>query len=142
MPRQILPHLLFQSRSLYRSILRELPPRLSSSHTILSDPSSIQRHVRRAFTEPFNRRAEDAADNGDYAQVAAGDSSREPRTHDIDHHINRRLQEGERYLEYVRAQRHYLTLLERYNPGVNMGEEERLRLTARRVGMELPDTDS
>lgn len=33
----------------------------------------------------------------------------------------------------------YATLLERYNPGMNMDEEERVRLTARRVGMELPE---
>lgn len=32
----------------------------------------------------------------------------------------------------------YATLLERYNPGANMEEEERVHLTARRVGMELP----
>lgn len=32
----------------------------------------------------------------------------------------------------------YATLLERYNPGMNMDEEERVRLTARRVGMDLP----
>lgn len=49
-----------------------------------------------------------------------------------------RLQEGEQYVQYLRAQRMYTTLLERYNPGMNMGEEERVRLTARRVGMELP----
>lgn len=32
----------------------------------------------------------------------------------------------------------YITLLERYNPGMNMDEEERVRLTARRVGIDLP----
>lgn len=34
----------------------------------------------------------------------------------------------------------YATLLERYNPGIGaeMDEEERVRLTARRVGMDLP----
>ena len=32
----------------------------------------------------------------------------------------------------------YATLLERYNPGMNMDEEERVMLTARRVGMDLP----
>jgi ATP synthase assembly factor FMC1 len=32
----------------------------------------------------------------------------------------------------------YATLLERYNPGMNMDEEERVKLTARRVGMDLP----
>lgn len=33
----------------------------------------------------------------------------------------------------------YATLLERYNPGMNMEDEERVRLTARRVGMDLPE---
>jgi hypothetical protein len=28
--------------------------------------------------------------------------------------------------------------VERYNPGMNLDEEERVRLTARRVGMEMP----
>ncbi|KAI0996325.1 hypothetical protein K3495_g11854 [Podosphaera aphanis] len=42
------------------------------------------------------------------------------------------------FLQYFRAQRVYVTLLEKYNPGMNMDEEERVRLTARRVGMELP----
>jgi len=32
----------------------------------------------------------------------------------------------------------YATLLERYNPNIDMGDEERVRLTARRVGMNLP----
>lgn len=32
----------------------------------------------------------------------------------------------------------YATLVERYNPGMNMNEEDRVRLSARRVGMNLP----
>jgi hypothetical protein len=32
----------------------------------------------------------------------------------------------------------YVTLVERYNPGMGMSDEERVRLTARRVGMNLP----
>jgi len=39
---------------------------------------------------------------------------------------------------YLRAQRMYNTLLQRYNPGMGMDEEERVRLSARRVGMNLP----
>lgn len=41
--------------------------------------------------------------------------------------------------QYAKAQRVYTELLERYNPGMNMEEEERIRLTARRVGFDLPD---
>ena len=49
-----------------------------------------------------------------------------------------KLQEGEQYAQYLQAQRVYTALVERYNPGMNMNEEERVRLTARRVGMDLP----
>lgn len=34
----------------------------------------------------------------------------------------------------------YATLLERYNPGMSMDEEEKVRLSARRVGMDLPES--
>lgn len=49
------------------------------------------------------------------------------------------IEQADQYLQYVKAQRMYATLLERYNPGMNMDEEERVRLTARRVGMDLPE---
>ncbi|KAG9823397.1 hypothetical protein KCU68_g16316, partial [Aureobasidium melanogenum] len=49
-----------------------------------------------------------------------------------------RVQEAEQLAQYLKAQRMYVTLVERYNPGMNMNEEERVRLTARRVGMDLP----
>ncbi|KUJ21802.1 uncharacterized protein LY89DRAFT_729301 [Mollisia scopiformis] len=49
------------------------------------------------------------------------------------------IEQAEQFLQYVKAQRMYATLLERYNPGMNMDEEERVRLTARRVGMDLPE---
>lgn len=48
------------------------------------------------------------------------------------------IEQAEQFLQYVKAQRMYATLLERYNPGMNMDEEERVKLTARRVGMDLP----
>jgi hypothetical protein len=41
--------------------------------------------------------------------------------------------------QYAKAQRMYTELLERYNPGMNLDEEERIRLTARRVGFDLPE---
>lgn len=87
-------------RSLYRSLLRELP------HRPLSAPSPIQQRIRN------NISSESAP-----AQV----------------------QEAEQYIQYVKAQRMYATLLERYNPGMSMDEEEKVRLTARRVGMDLPE---
>lgn len=49
-----------------------------------------------------------------------------------------KIHEAEQFLQYIKAQRMYATLLERYNPGMGMDETERVRLTARRVGMNLP----
>lgn len=50
-----------------------------------------------------------------------------------------RIEEAEQYVQYLKAQRMYVTLLERYNPGMSMEEEERVKLTARRVGLDLPE---
>lgn len=41
-------------------------------------------------------------------------------------------------LTYLRAQRMYTTLLERYNPSLRMETEDRVRLSARRVGLSMP----
>lgn len=99
-------------RSLYRSILREIP------HRPLSTPSPIQQRIRSSFTSP-----------------PAPDGSKHDTT------VTQQVAEGEEYLRYVTAQRMYTTLLERYNPGIGsvMDEHERTRLTARRVGINLPE---
>lgn len=101
-------------RSLYRSILREIP------HRPLSTPSQIQQRIRSSFSSP----------------VAPPDGS-------SNHHttVTQQVAEGEEYLRYATAQRMYTVLLERYNPGIRsmMDEDERTRLTARRVGINLPE---
>lgn len=97
-----------QIRSLYRSLLRELPTRP------LSTPSPLHQRIRHAFS-----------------------SSNPPSTSTST--TVAQLEETEQYLQYVKAQRMYATFLERYNPGMGMDEEERVRLTARRVGMEIPE---
>lgn len=51
---------------------------------------------------------------------------------------DRAVAEAEQLVVYLRSQRQYVTLLERYNPGMGMDEEERVRLSARRSGMEMP----
>ena len=87
-------------RSLYRSILRELP------HRPLANRSPVQERIRQGFCSQ--------------ASVPA------------------QVQDAEQFIHYAKAQRMYATLLERYNPGMSMDEENRVRLTARRVGMDLP----
>ncbi|OAA63835.1 Complex 1 LYR protein [Cordyceps fumosorosea ARSEF 2679] len=91
-------------RSLYRAILRELPPR-----PILAAPRT-----------PL------------HAQLRATFSSAGEGTADASPAVAAEL------ATYLRSQRTYATLLERYNPGMDMDETERVRLTARRVGMDLP----
>ncbi|PVI05149.1 hypothetical protein DM02DRAFT_127882 [Periconia macrospinosa] len=110
-------------RSLYRRLLRELPttpptspiPRSSAhrstAHQKLSSPSLLQQQLRSTFSSPST-----ATNSNSKAQ----------------------LQMAEQAIQYVQAQRMYATLIERYNPGMGMSEEERVRLTARKVGMDLP----
>lgn len=95
-------------RSLYRSLLRELPTR-----SLKSPPSPLRTSIRNQFAViPSN-----SSPNWALA----------------------RRQEAEQAIQYLRAQRTYGALLERYNPGADMSEEERVRLTARRVGMDMPE---
>ncbi|KAG7821703.1 hypothetical protein KL919_000610 [Ogataea angusta] len=40
---------------------------------------------------------------------------------------------------FVKSQREYVELLERYNPGISMKQTDKVRKTARRVGLEVPE---
>ena len=103
------PHL----RSLYRRLLRELPVKdqtTRTQHQKLSAASPLQKRLRSQLTAPLNPAATEAS------QAA----------------------QAEQFVQYVQAQRTYAMLIERYNPGMGMSEEERVRLSARRIGMNLP----
>lgn len=92
------------TRTLYRALLRELPPR-----PVLESPRTpLHNRIRTTFANPGS-------------ETAA---------------------QGEQFVAYLRAQRTYGVLLERYNPGMGMDEEERVRLSARRVGLDLPEAYS
>ncbi|KAI0835091.1 hypothetical protein F5Y06DRAFT_143875 [Hypoxylon sp. FL0890] len=95
-----------QLRSLYRSLLRELPPKPLTSSSSSRTRSPIHQRLRESFSA-----------DAPHEHAAA---------------------QADQLVQYLKAQRQYTTLLERYNPGMNMDEEERVRLTARRVGMDLP----
>ncbi|KAK4545836.1 hypothetical protein LTR36_002400 [Oleoguttula mirabilis] len=119
-----------QARSLYRCFLRELPSRTPS---ILANPSPIQQHIRADFASS-SPTAPTVSDTSNSSHELASQSLQ----HQLRKPAEKRLEEAQQYLQYLRAQRQYITLLERYNPGMNMDEEERVRLSARRVGMNLP----
>ncbi|KAK4458135.1 putative ras [Cladorrhinum samala] len=88
-------------RTLYRNLLKELPPR-----ALLKAPRApLHQLLRKEFT-------------------SSKLESNAPKLN--------------QYLAYLKSQRQYVELIERYNPGMGMDEEERVRLTARRVGMNLP----
>jgi hypothetical protein len=108
-----------QARSTYRALLRELPNRR------LSTPSPLHQRIRAVF------RSEHKPTASDSALPFSPPKTEEERA--------LRIQEAEQLAQYARAQRTYSALLERYNPGMTLDEEEKIRLTARRVGMDLPD---
>ncbi|KAG5943882.1 hypothetical protein E4U59_007840 [Claviceps monticola] len=89
-------------RSLYRSLLRELPPR-----PILASPRC---HLHSRLRASLSRSSPADQTPAHAEQLAA----------------------------YLRSQRLYVMLVERYNSGAEMSGEERVRLTARRVGMNMP----
>ena len=101
-----------QIRSLYRRLLRELPVKdqtTRTAHQKLSAASPLQKRLRAQF------------------------STSNPNTN-----VASQEAQAEQFIQYVQAQRTYVTLIERYNPGMGMSEEERVRLSARRIGMNLP----
>ncbi|CAG8239589.1 unnamed protein product [Penicillium salamii] len=121
-PIQSNPHKMatLQARTAYRALLRELPRRN------INTPSPLHQRLRDVF------RSVPTTTNG----ASPFSISTTPEEQSL------RVQEAEQLAQYARAQRTYCELLERYNPGMSMDEEEKIRLTARRVGFDLPDLHS
>lgn len=123
-------------RSLYRSLLRELPPRTTPT------PSPLHTHLRTTFattpaTTPLSPITQ--ASLADTQSTSAHVASRSGLdATGATKPLDEKVEEARQLALYLKAQRMYVTLVERYNPGMNMNEEERVRLTARRVGMDLP----
>ena len=106
-----------QIASLYRRLLRELPIRQPSASLTRSQYRTA--HQKLSAPSPLQKRIRD--------QLSATPAREKSQ-----------LQQAEQFVRYLQAQRMYATLVERYNPGMGMSEEERVRLSARRVGMDLP----
>jgi len=112
-----------QIRSLYRRLLRELPTtsQTTPSARSASTPSKYRSTSHQKLSTPSA------------VQKSIRATFANPKFDGINH-----MQQVEQLIQYIQAQRMYTTLIERYNPGMGMSEEERVRLTARRVGMDLP----
>lgn len=111
-----------QIKSLYRRLLRELPIPGTTTATAAVPKNSKPSHL--SHSTPIKHRLRHSLQN----------SSAASEKESIHHH----LQVTEQFVQYLKAQRTYATLVERYNPGMNMDDGERVRLSARRIGMNLP----
>lgn len=66
-------------------------------------------------------------------------------SHDVDlpalsaHLAKVKLQQLQNFSTFLRSQREYTELLERYNPGLTMNQEDKVRRTANRVGLSVPE---
>lgn len=60
----------------------------------------------------------------------------EPHTEILEMHS---LQHFNNIHEFLRSQREYMELLERYNPGLTMTQEDNVRKTAAKVGLQVPE---
>lgn len=111
-----------QIKSLYRRLLRELPIPGTTTATAAVPKNSKPSHL--SHPTPIKHRLRQSL------QHASSTTEKDS----IHHH----LQVTEQFVQYLKAQRTYATLVERYNPGMNMNDRERVRLSARRIGMNLP----
>ncbi|PYH96337.1 hypothetical protein BO71DRAFT_428079 [Aspergillus ellipticus CBS 707.79] len=106
------------AKQTYRSLLRELPRRT------LSTPTPLQQRIRELYQRPTT---------GTTGKAGSAGAAEEE-----DGVAQRRSAEAAQFAKYAAAQRTYAELVERYNPGMTLEEAERIRLTARRVGWDLP----
>ncbi len=108
-------------RSLYRAILRELPPR----PILARERSPLRAQLRSSFASSGAAATNNNNNNNNNSNINTKTPTPEVASE---------------LVTYLRSQRMYATLVERYNPGMDMDDAERIRLTARRVGMDLPVT--
>jgi ATP synthase assembly factor FMC1 len=110
-----------QARTTYRALLREIPRRNFKT------PSPLHQKLRHIFRSPSSSSSSSQTQPTHFSTPQTEEDS------------IRRVQEADQLAQYARAQRTYCELVERYNPGMTMDEEEKIRLTARRVGFDLPE---
>ncbi|ORY83261.1 hypothetical protein BCR37DRAFT_392596 [Protomyces lactucae-debilis] len=97
-------------------------------------------HIYRGLYREVRRvKAIGQGDSPDFAGMLRTGFTSAPATNQA--HV-KELHDASEILLFLRSQRKYTELLERYNPGATMTQAERNRLTARRVGLNLPKDNS
>ncbi|KAJ6102029.1 hypothetical protein N7486_004456 [Penicillium sp. IBT 16267x] len=134
----------FANRTIYQRRARKEKVRLATSRT-LNASSPLHQRLRQLFRSqeqtPSTTGSPSPATTPASATSTESGSSSPPVPFSLPtsaEEATLRFQEAEQLAKYARAQRTYVELLERYNPGMGMDEEERVRLTARRVGLDVP----
>ena len=109
-------------KTLYRTLLRELPP--------ISQKRTTYLHTR------LRNSISSSSSSGGGGGGREGEGEREKDK-------DKQLLLGQQLAIYLRAQRTYATLLERYNPSLgSLGDDDddrRVRMSAKRVGLDLPE---
>ncbi|KAF8558912.1 hypothetical protein OG21DRAFT_1503872 [Imleria badia] len=89
---------------------------------------SVVREVARASISPRTQRNKDISAN--LRRLFERHGERETFRRDVENMVT-----------FMRSQREHKTLVDRYNPLVDLTAEERIEATARRVGLNMPKVD-
>ncbi|KAF9247241.1 hypothetical protein BU15DRAFT_38511 [Melanogaster broomeanus] len=101
---------------------------MASQHTRLY--RSVVREVAKASISPRTQRNKEISASFRGLFERSGQSN-EPQAFRHD---------AENIVTFMRSQNEYKTLLDRYNPLIDLSAEERIEATARRVGLNMPVT--
>ncbi|ANB13263.1 hypothetical protein AWJ20_1547 [Sugiyamaella lignohabitans] len=130
------------ARGLYRKLYREL----ARQHLTAAEAQTAQDAKKKEALLQYRKLQ--GLDSGDGAKSSVAPENRIYKADTLRNVFNSsdpteaNLLFGYEIGEYLKSQRAYKSLLERYNPGANMEDEERIRLSARRVGLNLPEESS
>lgn len=127
-----------KSLNLYRSLYRELSKQYVAAMTIHVNGDNQRNEAKAKYEAIQKKTAPKPFEKLPVPRTTHYDSSalREYFTNGTGDAAQ--IQHAEDMLLFLENQRGYKELLARYNPGVDMADQERVRLSARRVGLEVP----
>jgi hypothetical protein len=124
------------SRIVYRKLFREL----ARQYVEAAEVHNVQDRKRQEALRRYRQNKDDASTASMKTTVSDYDSKSLRDIFQDKTGSENNLEFGYQVAEYLKSQRIYKTLLQRYNPGALMEDEERIRLSAKRVGLDLPNT--
>ncbi|KAG5366906.1 ATP synthase assembly factor FMC1 [Yarrowia sp. B02] len=124
--------------NLYRSLYRELSKQYVAAMTVHINGDNARNEAKAKYEAIQKKTTPKPVEYLPAPRVSHYDSStlREYFTNGSGDAAQ--IQHAEDMLLFLENQRGYKDLLARYNPGVDMADQERVRLSARRVGLEVP----